>query len=80
MCDAVTWYSADERKKRVNVTSFICTEAMCPLGRYTFEELGTWPLLGGADSFVSRYCAESARGISPWRGLQRPVINIPGRS
>jgi hypothetical protein len=35
--------SADEHKNRVNITSFIGTEARYPSGRCIFEELVTWP-------------------------------------
>jgi hypothetical protein len=36
-------HSADEYKKRVNITSFICKEARYPSRRCAFEELETWP-------------------------------------
>jgi hypothetical protein len=36
------------RRKRVNITSFIRAEAGYFSRRCIFEELGTWPYIGGA--------------------------------
>jgi hypothetical protein len=74
-------HSADEKKSRVNITRFICTEKRRPSRRRTFKESETWPQLGGTDDADLRFsscCATCACCTKPRRGLRhrRYVINM----